>query len=201
MDADQRGRERDRLATPADLDPRADAGVGAREVVDHDRHPSRCGRRRGTSWSARARGRRRRSRRAPRCSIHATGTTCGVPSWPPTVAIAPSWRAAHQVRDARPSGEDAHRAADQERRRARGRPAQQYAVAHSGGAELRPVACRGPARSARPCVGRQPSRVDAGDRPASSRRAIRWSPPAARRPSRRGGRAGSRRRRPRPRRG
>src|SRR5689334_7289202 len=39
MDADQRRRERDRLAAPADLDPARAPLVVAADVVDDDRHP------------------------------------------------------------------------------------------------------------------------------------------------------------------
>src|SRR5919198_1188822 len=41
MDADQRRRQRDRLAAPADLDAARMPGIRARQVVDHDRGAAR----------------------------------------------------------------------------------------------------------------------------------------------------------------
>jgi hypothetical protein len=43
VDPDQRRRQRDRLAAPADLDPARVPRVRARQVVDHDRGPARRG--------------------------------------------------------------------------------------------------------------------------------------------------------------
>src|SRR3954447_9897052 len=43
MHADQRRRQHDRLAAPADLDPARPPLLAAADVVDHDRHPPGAG--------------------------------------------------------------------------------------------------------------------------------------------------------------